>query len=238
MDPTACTRPSARSSTARRAATVSMAQARERARVSARAAPRGDAPEPPGGVRAADLRGGEARTGQAARRTHAAQCLGCGQLRRRARADVDAASPRPFCRTGSEPQDDEHPGIDSRARRRPLRGRRHDAHDRIIDRDGLPRRTSNQGRARRARARFVERPLPPEKFYIPGTLLEARVDNTNPVAYGVDGTAMVFFDHSPAFRLEPEAALKGVRPVARLDTATPLRAAGRGGNSTSIRRSR
>jgi hypothetical protein len=69
----------------------------------------------------------------------------------------------------------------------------------------------------------TERPLPNEKFYIPGTILEARVDNTNPLAYGMDEHAMIFFDHSPAFRLEPEASLKGVKPVAWFDDAHPLR---------------
>jgi hypothetical protein len=33
----------------------------------------------------------------------------------------------------------------------------------------------------------------------------------------------VFFDNSPVFRLEPQAALHGVRPVTWFDTATPLR---------------
>jgi len=70
---------------------------------------------------------------------------------------------------------------------------------------------------------FAERPLPNEKFYVPGSLLEARVDNTNPLAYGLDERIMVFFDHSPAFRLQPEAALKGVRVVAWFDSPTPLR---------------
>src|SRR5947199_226616 len=60
----------------------------------------------------------------------------------------------------------------------------------------------------------AERPLTNEKFYIPGTLLEARIDNTNPLAWGMDRTAMIFFDHSPAFRLDPEASIKGVKPVA------------------------
>jgi hypothetical protein len=69
----------------------------------------------------------------------------------------------------------------------------------------------------------AERPLPNEKFYIPGTILEARVDNTNPLAYGMDEHAMIFFDHSPAFRLEPEASLQGVKPVAWFDSAQPLR---------------
>ncbi|PYR00913.1 MAG: peptidase [Acidobacteria bacterium] len=69
----------------------------------------------------------------------------------------------------------------------------------------------------------AERPLPREKFYIPGTILEARIDNTNPLAYGMGDTAMVMWDESPAFRLQPEAGLKGVKPVAWFDSATPLR---------------
>src|SRR5262249_45566690 len=40
---------------------------------------------------------------------------------------------------------------------------------------------------------------------------------------GMDERAMVFFDHSPAFRLQPEAALKGLKAVAWFDSATPLR---------------
>jgi hypothetical protein len=67
------------------------------------------------------------------------------------------------------------------------------------------------------------RPLPREKYYVPGSILEARIDNTNPLAYGMDTHAMVFYDESPAFRLQPEAALKGLRPVAWYDSETPLR---------------
>ena len=69
----------------------------------------------------------------------------------------------------------------------------------------------------------VERPLPEEKFYVPGSILEARIDNANPLAYGMEETAMIFFDHSPAFRLEPAAVLEGVKPVAWIDSAAPLR---------------
>jgi hypothetical protein len=67
------------------------------------------------------------------------------------------------------------------------------------------------------------RPLPREKYYVPGSILEARIDNTNPLAYGMDERAMVFYDESPAFRLSPEAALHGVKPVAWYDSPTPLR---------------
>ena len=43
----------------------------------------------------------------------------------------------------------------------------------------------------------AERPLPREKYYIPGSILEARFDNTQPLAYGMDDRAMVFYDESP-----------------------------------------
>jgi hypothetical protein len=69
----------------------------------------------------------------------------------------------------------------------------------------------------------AERPLPREKYYVPGSILEARIDNTDPIAYGMERHAYVFYDESPAFRLQPEAALKGVRPVAWYDSASPLR---------------
>jgi hypothetical protein len=60
----------------------------------------------------------------------------------------------------------------------------------------------------------VERALPREKFYIPGSLMKATIDNTNPVAYGMPATVDVFFDSSPVFRLEPTAELKHTSPVA------------------------
>jgi len=67
-----------------------------------------------------------------------------------------------------------------------------------------------------------ERPLPREKFYIPGSLLKATIDNTNPLAYGMPGTADVFFDASPVFRLEPKAALNRAAPVAWFSGAEVL----------------
>jgi hypothetical protein len=69
----------------------------------------------------------------------------------------------------------------------------------------------------------VERPLPREKYYVPGSILEARIDNTQPLAYGMEPEAMVFYDESPAFRLEPAAAAAGVKPIAWYDSPTPLR---------------
>ena len=50
------------------------------------------------------------------------------------------------------------------------------------------------------------RQLPGEKFYIPGSLLKVKIDNSNPLAYGMPDHADVVFDNSPAFKLSPNAA--------------------------------
>ena len=68
-----------------------------------------------------------------------------------------------------------------------------------------------------------DRRLTGEQFYVPGSVLRVAVDSTAPVAAGVEGHVDVFYDNSPVFRLEPNAALKGVKPIAWFDSATPLR---------------
>jgi hypothetical protein len=68
----------------------------------------------------------------------------------------------------------------------------------------------------------AERPLSRDKMYIPGSLLQVSVDNTNPLAYGMPEKIDVFFDNSPVFRLKPEASLKGVKPVAWFSSDKPL----------------
>ncbi len=72
-------------------------------------------------------------------------------------------------------------------------------------------------------ANGVERPLPREKYYVPGSILEARINNAAMLAWGMSSTAMVFHDESPAFRLRPDASAAGVTPVAWYESATPLR---------------
>jgi hypothetical protein len=69
----------------------------------------------------------------------------------------------------------------------------------------------------------TSQPLPREKYYVPGSVLRMTVDNTVPIAHGVTNPVDVFFNNSPVFRLDPDATMKGVRPVAWFDTATPLR---------------
>jgi hypothetical protein len=67
------------------------------------------------------------------------------------------------------------------------------------------------------------RSLPEEKFFVPGSILEARVDNSQPLAYGMDERSMIYFDHSPAFKLGAAAAGKGLKAIAWIDSPTPLR---------------
>jgi hypothetical protein len=69
----------------------------------------------------------------------------------------------------------------------------------------------------------TERRLGSDKFFVPGSILEVAVDPTDPLAYGIGKRIDVFFDNDPVFSLDPDSAIKGVRPVAWFDSKTPLR---------------
>jgi len=64
------------------------------------------------------------------------------------------------------------------------------------------------------------RPLPPEKFYIPGSILRAHVDTAHPLAYGLPDTLDVFYSNNPLFRV-PAGGV--VRPVAWFGPDTVVR---------------
>ena len=66
------------------------------------------------------------------------------------------------------------------------------------------------------------RPLPGEKYYIPGSLLEVAVDTSTTIATGIAPRPSVMFDNSPVMKLGPDAAAKGVRAIATFDTDKPL----------------
>ncbi|GAB4004044.1 M14 family metallopeptidase [Spirosoma migulaei] len=69
-----------------------------------------------------------------------------------------------------------------------------------------------------------ERPLPNEKFYIPGSVLRVRLDSTQHATWGMSTLTDVYFDASPVFKIAPEAIAKGiVTPLAWFDTSKPLR---------------
>jgi hypothetical protein len=67
------------------------------------------------------------------------------------------------------------------------------------------------------------KPLPGTKYYVPGAILQVAVDNTNPLAFGLEKRVDVFFDNSPVLELAPNATLMGVKPVAWFDSKAPLR---------------
>ena len=69
----------------------------------------------------------------------------------------------------------------------------------------------------------VERDLPADKFYVPGSILRVQVDTTAAVSAGLPRNLDVFYDNSPAFRLGSDAAAKGLRPLAWFPNGTPLR---------------
>ncbi len=65
-------------------------------------------------------------------------------------------------------------------------------------------------------------PLPRTKYYVPGSVLTARVDTSLPLGSGMAEHTDVFFEDSPVFKLSPNAEASGVRRVAWFDTKTPL----------------
>ncbi|MEO7457160.1 MAG: peptidase, partial [Gemmatimonadaceae bacterium] len=65
--------------------------------------------------------------------------------------------------------------------------------------------------------------LPRTKFYVPGSVLSARVKTDDPIGWGMAEHTNMFFDDSPVFKLGADAAAKGVHAIAWFDSKTPLR---------------
>ncbi len=63
--------------------------------------------------------------------------------------------------------------------------------------------------------------LPSTKFYVPGSVLEAKVDNGNPLAFGMPETAMVFYNNNPTYTINGDAA--GVKRVSWFASEDPLK---------------
>ncbi|HUR60485.1 MAG TPA: hypothetical protein VM029_22370, partial [Opitutaceae bacterium] len=68
-----------------------------------------------------------------------------------------------------------------------------------------------------------ERNLPDEKFYIPGSVLEAKLDPAEPVTWGMPERSYFYFERSPAFVLTGDTVNGTTKPIAWFDTDTPLR---------------
>jgi hypothetical protein len=63
-------------------------------------------------------------------------------------------------------------------------------------------------------------PLSRAKYFVPGSVLSARIDTAHPLAAGMRERADVFFDNSPVFRVQPNPS---IRVLAAFDSAAPLR---------------
>jgi hypothetical protein len=65
-------------------------------------------------------------------------------------------------------------------------------------------------------------PIPRAKYFVPGSVLTAKVETSHPLAAGLLERTDFFFDNSPVFRLSPGAEAAGVRAFARFDSPAPL----------------
>lgn len=65
-------------------------------------------------------------------------------------------------------------------------------------------------------------PLPREEYYIPASILQIKLNNTLPIAYGLPDHLPVLFENSPVFRLKPDAGKMGVTQIGWFDSDAPL----------------
>jgi len=52
------------------------------------------------------------------------------------------------------------------------------------------------------------KPLPSSQFYVPGSILTARIDTANPIAYGMPATANLFYYNNPVFTVRDASVAK------------------------------
>ena len=69
----------------------------------------------------------------------------------------------------------------------------------------------------------TERFLPGEKYYVPGSVLVTRVNQSLAGNWGLPGHVDVLFNNSPVFELKPEAKLQGLQVLSWFDSRSPLK---------------
>ncbi|MDP3468061.1 MAG: M14 family metallopeptidase [Daejeonella sp.] len=73
-------------------------------------------------------------------------------------------------------------------------------------------------------ANGLERSLPAEKYYIPGSILRADTDNKIAAAWGMPAKSDIYFDRSPVFKISTEAIASGkIKPILWFSNPAPLR---------------
>lgn len=74
------------------------------------------------------------------------------------------------------------------------------------------------------RVNGIERKLPNEKYYIPGSVLQVSTNNQTPAGWGMPAKTDIYFDASPVFTIQPIAQVTGqIKPLAWFSDSTPLR---------------
>jgi len=69
-----------------------------------------------------------------------------------------------------------------------------------------------------------ERPLAAEKYYIPGSILNAEVNQNTSSTWGMPEKTDIYFNNSPVFRISTEAIANAkVKPLLWFSSETPLR---------------
>ncbi|CAN5225189.1 M14 family metallopeptidase [soil metagenome] len=70
----------------------------------------------------------------------------------------------------------------------------------------------------------VERRLPADKYFVPGSILQINLDSTQSATWGMSNKADVYFNNSPVFKLAPDAVISGkIKPLAWFGEENPLR---------------
>jgi hypothetical protein len=68
-----------------------------------------------------------------------------------------------------------------------------------------------------------EQALRSQDYYVPGSILEVKLEHTTPLTDGMGSRVDVVFSRSPVFSLEPGAERLGVHRIGWFDTPDPLR---------------
>ncbi len=68
-----------------------------------------------------------------------------------------------------------------------------------------------------------EQPLRSQQYYVPGSILDVKLEHISPVTYGLGERLDVLFSRSPVFKLGADAEQQGVRRIGWFDSPAPLR---------------
>ncbi len=65
-------------------------------------------------------------------------------------------------------------------------------------------------------------PLKQDEFFIPSSILKLKINNSLPIAYGLDSHVNIMFNRSAVFRTGPNAEKQGIQIIGIFDSDTPL----------------